>query len=314
MNTPREVMFEKIYEHWGVSNKALARAIVLHDSVTSGKSPLELIEVRSSLSRFVVHVNPGENVYGWIAPYDQSVPRVLALLKHSKQLNDNASILGAMTGECAAVMRASLAEHGGDGALFANVARRIGSGEVASLADAAETAVALFVVAGCSGDAREAARYAIDMMRHLAMAAELRTQAPLGDETFTFTARATRIGLYRLSAGRLSGAPYPLSEAPEGTEIGSMSLAQHSINDVGHGISRRHARIWRDEAGVWWVEDLGSTNGTMVARSNGQRVVVSHPRAASGVQPAAGRVPIVPGDRIILAGKTEFSVVELAVK
>lgn len=143
MGTPREVMFEKVYELWGVSNKALARAIVLHDSVTSGKSPLELIEVRSSLSRFVVHVEPGENVYGWIAPYEQSVPRVMALLKHAKRLNDSSSILSAMTGECAVAMRASLDEHGGDGALFANVAWRIASGEARSMADAAETALAL---------------------------------------------------------------------------------------------------------------------------------------------------------------------------
>ena len=314
MGTPREVMFEEVYAHWGVSNKALARAVVLHDSVTSGKSPLELIEVRSSLSRFVVHVDPGENVYGWIAPYGQSVPRVMALLKQAKRLSDSASILSAMTGECAAAMRASLDEHGSDGALFANVARRIGSGEVGNLADAAETAVALFVVAGCTGDARQAARYAIDMMRHLAMAAELRTQVPMSDETSTFTASATRLGLYRLSGGRLSGAPYPLNEAPEGTEIGSMSLAQHSINDVGHGVSRRHARIWRDNAGVWRIEDLGSTNGTVVVRANGQRAVVSHPRAAANAKPAAGQTPIAPGDRIVLAGKTEFSVVELAVK
>lgn len=136
----------------------------------------------------------------------------------------------------------------------------------------------------------------------------------MGDETSTTTAGATLLGLYRLSGGRLSGAPYPLSEMPEGTEIGSMSLAQHSINDVGHGVSRRHARIWRDGAGVWWVEDLGSTNGTAVVHANGRRVVVSHPRTASNAQPAVGHEPIAPGDRIILAGKTEFSVVELAVK
>lgn len=314
MNTPREVMFEELYRHWGVSNKALARAIVLHDSMTSGKSPLELIEVRSSLSRYVVHVEPGENVYGWIAPYEQSVPRVMALLKRSKGPNDSRSILDMMTGACAACMRTSLDERGGDGALFANVARRIGSGEMRNLADASETAVALFVVAGCTGDAREAARYAINMMRRLALAAELRTQTALGDEALTFTTSATRLGLYRLSNGRLSGAPYPLNEAPEGTEIGSMSLAQHSINDVGHGVSRRHARIWRDSVGSWWVEDLGSTNGTVVVRANGQRAVVSHPRAVSNAQAAVGRTPISPGDRIILAGKTEFTVVELAVK
>ncbi len=29
-------------------------------------------------------------------------------------------------------------------------------------------------------------------------------------------------------------------------------------------VSRAHARLWRDAAGQWWIDDLGSTNGTMV--------------------------------------------------
>ena len=313
MATPREVMFEEIYTNWAVSNKSLARAIVLHDSVTSGKSPLELIGVRSSLSRYVVHVQPGENIYGWIAPFEKVIPRVMSLLKQSRKPHGSDDIVDKLTGECSRVMRASLDAYGSDGALYANVAKRIRDGEMPNPADAAETALALFVVAGCLGDAREAARYTVDMMERLAMAAELRTRFS-SDEITTTTqgGMSSYIGLYRLHGGKLSGTPYLLSEDAEGTEIGSLSLATHSINDVGPGVSRRHARIWRDESGSWWIEDLGSTNGTVVLCANGEQVVAGFPRTGRGGQRTCGRVPIGPGDRIVLAGNTEFAVVELA--
>ena len=32
-------------------------------------------------------------------------------------------------------------------------------------------------------------------------------------------------------------------------------------------VSARHARVWTDDDGVVWVEDLGSTNGTWIQRA-----------------------------------------------
>jgi two-component system cell cycle response regulator len=40
-------------------------------------------------------------------------------------------------------------------------------------------------------------------------------------------------------------------------------LEELDIPLEGDGLSRRHARIYRDQFG-WWIEDLGSTNGTHV--------------------------------------------------
>ncbi len=38
-------------------------------------------------------------------------------------------------------------------------------------------------------------------------------------------------------------------------------------------VSRQHARLWNDEEGVWWVEDLNSTNGTFVNEQRLNRAV-----------------------------------------
>ncbi|MEQ1503304.1 MAG: GGDEF domain-containing protein [Myxococcota bacterium] len=74
-------------------------------------------------------------------------------------------------------------------------------------------------------------------------------------------------------------------------DIGTHVLVGHEvvIGRVASGltlrdarISRQHARVWREDQ-VWWVEDLGSTNGS-----------------AHNDRPLTSRVPIADGDKIHL--------------
>jgi sigma-B regulation protein RsbU (phosphoserine phosphatase) len=44
--------------------------------------------------------------------------------------------------------------------------------------------------------------------------------------------------------------------------IGRSSEAQLKLE--GEGVSRRHAELYRDPFGRWWIRDLGSSNGTLV--------------------------------------------------
>jgi len=62
-------------------------------------------------------------------------------------------------------------------------------------------------------------------------------------------------------------------------------------------VSAVHARVWRDADGSWWLEDLGSTNGTWL---NGRRIAAAEPLRAGdrftlGQRGPALRVKL-PGD------------------
>ncbi|MEZ4362296.1 MAG: GGDEF domain-containing protein [Kofleriaceae bacterium] len=62
---------------------------------------------------------------------------------------------------------------------------------------------------------------------------------------------------------------------PAGPDIGRRTALERPTYLVGRdtdadlvvargSVSRHHGRLTRDEAGAWWVEDLGSTNGTFI--------------------------------------------------
>lgn len=62
-----------------------------------------------------------------------------------------------------------------------------------------------------------------------------------------------------VTEGPLEGMALPLGEAP--ITIGRAPISSLVIDD--DFCSARHARVYR-EGDTWWIEDLGSTNGTFV--------------------------------------------------
>ncbi|MBA3452596.1 MAG: GGDEF domain-containing protein [Deltaproteobacteria bacterium] len=82
-------------------------------------------------------------------------------------------------------------------------------------------------------------------------------QAPFTQRKQSGTTDAVLVSIY--PSGSTMGRRFALTK-PE------HSVGRHEDNDIaleGEGLSRRHARIYRDDLG-WWIEDMQSTNGTHV--------------------------------------------------
>jgi pSer/pThr/pTyr-binding forkhead associated (FHA) protein len=64
-------------------------------------------------------------------------------------------------------------------------------------------------------------------------------------------------------------------------------------------VSNRHARVWADDTGAVWIEDLGSTNGTFIQRAG--QPTPRHPAFLARVR---GKTRINQGDTIWLTKQT----------
>jgi hypothetical protein len=86
----------------------------------------------------------------------------------------------------------------------------------------------------------------------------------------------------RLVLERFDGVSIPMHSA---TNV----LGRNQINSGDLDISQRHAQITQHQ-GQWWLEDVGSTNGTYV---NGRRI--------------SSAIELKPGDKVLL-GRTQLHI------
>ena len=165
-------------------------------------------------------------------------------------------------------------------------------------AERAEAVLVLFVAVGCSADVRSSVTYAIDYA-HATCGGATSTPRSLSTSTVTGdheAAPAHPLGLLRVQGGYVVSAPRWIQPSEEGVEIGALATGEGGITD---DVSARHAHIWCDAQNIWHVEDLSSTNGTIVV--NGATNVC--------IQVEPGRsAQLNPGDELRLGESTTYAI------
>mgnify|MGYP000697718095 CR=1 FL=1 len=110
-------------------------------------------------------------------------------------------------------------------------------------------------------------------------------------------APAHPLGLLCVQNGYVVSVPRWIQPSEEGVEIGALATGEGGITD---DVSARHAHIWCDDSGTWFVEDLSSTNGTVVV--NGATSVCIQ------VEPRSLRPQLNPGDELKLGESTTYAI------
>lgn len=325
--TPSSVMYS-ILKGLKVSNKDAATILLSPTQKYGEKLLCDRIEERTFLSR-LTHAEPGtfpESSFANLIQAAQTLcSRIVSNDSPVTSMADLVRYLGGESGvpsEPCNLMSAACRSAGVDGALFSNVISNVVAHRSFSAADRATAVMLVYLAAGCLGSPARATEL---VQAFIASTASRRFSTDLADESAYCEAPVSeevRLGLVRVVDGGLDlNNVHVLNTDPEGTIIGSLSTDAHSINDVGPLVSKRHLRIFRSETGDWFVQGLGSTNGTKLISGSDKREVVIEPPKAEREQiarpEAAGQndslaMRLQPGDALHLAGTTVFLVLKLA--
>lgn len=301
--TPCGVLFDSMKRLGGISHSETASLVLSGKPLADGRSAMSRANDDPTwLSRYVVHA-PMETVQSqYFAEPALSAMRLIARLKSAKVKHAGSTdILDMLETSICPKMISSLESHGQNAQVCVNALARLSHAEGLSRVECEEAAMVLLVSTVAYGNVRRAVDYTFSYAKSswgaLADRTPLMEVLPSAGDASQQEARA--IGLMRIDGGYTAGTPLWLRPAHDGFEIGTMAFGENGIVDVGKHVSAHHARISCSADGVWQIEDLGSTNGTLlVSGADG---------SAAEVRPGAP-CNIRPGDEIRLAGDTRFIV------
>lgn len=316
-STPCATLFSMMKRRGGISYKDLAAMILSSKPLSDGRSPASRVNDRTWVSRFVVHAPVGSLQERYFCDFTTSALRVVSRLKSRQgRTLSSQDILNLVCGPDGTPMIEALQSLHQDTSLYRNVLQRISRESGFTADERAEIAMVLLVTAGCTADVRRAVGAAMDFARAMhgaAMATPLVTpstasaqEAPAPESVPT-----TTLGLFRVVDGYVSGVPYWLPRTVEGVEVGALALDEGAINDVGVDASARHARIWCEDDGCWYVEGLGSRNGVkVVSGADHSEIAVEPPKVERPAGFVSQPVPLKPGDELLIGADTRFLVIE----
>lgn len=320
--TPCGALFAVMKKYGGMSYKELASLVLSGKPLADGRSPASRVSDRTWVSRFIVHAPVGSLQDRYFSDFGVSSLRIVARLKaREKRALSSEQILGFIVGDGGAVMKEALVAAHQDVALYDNVLARLIGGAGYTNDERVEIAMTLFVAAGCTANVRSAAQFAVAYAKSIhgdnlatTPAASLGDSGVSADEGCMVHGRFA-LGLVRVVDGYVKGGAHWVSPDGIGIEIGALALGEGDVADVGPRVSGRHAHVWCDEEGRWFVEDLGSRNGTVVVSGvDRSKIVVAPPKgeaeaAIAEAEPVAANVKAKAGVAGI-GSEPEVAVVE----
>ena len=315
--TPRIVMFDDLRKFGGITNRDSAQMLLRATPVAGGKAPRDRVDERTFLSRDIVHASVERARPELFGDLIQATQNLTARLIVNRGGTREARIEVALhyRGEAADAMCASLAAHGLDDRRYRNACDRIATDD--SQLDASALPLwALFVARGCLCDPQAAVETTESLIANKMGGHFSTTELTVGDgfsgKPDAEPKHAERLGLIRIVGTAVKPPLYPLNDGEGGTVIGSLATGKGAITDVDRDVSRHHARVFVQD-GTWYVEGLGSTNGTvLLSGADMSSTVVEAPRHAREGNAPHPPVSLCNGDIICLGATTRFLVMKLA--
>lgn len=311
--TPCGALFGIMKRYGEISNKELASMILSGRPLADGVSPISRINDRAWLSRFIVHAPVGTIQERYFANFSSSALRVAARLKsgdHKRLSNDE--IMDLVVGKKGEAMRKALRACHQDLSLYENIGERLIHDSGYTKSERTEMSILLLIAAGCTANVRKAADEVISFSHTVhgaGMTSRLVTpdfvQEP-SEGSRDLANAASSLALFRVEDGCLIGEPHWLSPEDGEIDVGSLSLADKSITDVQADVSSNHLRILYEE-GQWYAQGLNSKHGTtLIDGANHAKMTIEPPRDDSQEDVERPKVPIHPGDELILGANTHF--------
>lgn len=270
--------------------------------LADGRSPQSRAADRSWVSRFIVRAPVGTLQQRYFAEYGTSAARIMSQLAlRQRNPMDSTAVINMVCGPAGEPMVRALEECHQDTNLYRNALDRLSQAAELMPAERAEAVLVLFVAVGCSADVRSSVNYAIDYA-HATCGGGTSTPRSLGMSMTAGErepAPAHPLGLLRVQNSFVVSAPRWIQPSEQGVEIGALATGEGDITDVGDDVSARHAHIWCDAQNIWHVEDLSSTNGTVVV-NGATRVCIQ-------VEPGRS-AQLNPGDELKLGESTTYAI------
>ncbi|WP_186365824.1 FHA domain-containing protein [Enorma burkinafasonensis] len=301
--TPCGAMFTLLKRKGGLSNREVAGMVLSSRPLSDGKSPVSRIGDRTWVSRFVVHAPVGSLQERYFRDYGVAAQRVFDRLRSGRRHLSNQQVIELILDRQEHLMEQALEAQHQSAVMYRHAVERILELPGESPGERAEMLMVLFIATGCSGQVRSAVAYTLDYAKSMF---DARPGTPpseaLDVESVRVADDAPRpLGLLRLRDGLVMGGPYWIDPAGAGAEVGALATGAGDVSDVEGDVSARHVRICRDAEQGWRVEDLGSTNGTVLTDAS---------TGAEQHLDEGAPVPLHAGDELRLGAATVFVVIE----